>query len=166
MNRLALALQEIRLARRHTLLVLDHTDPARWFETPSGVSNVAWQLGHLTVAAHTLALVRLRGERDADRRLFDLAFHYERYGKGTTPDPDPAGQPTPDQLRAAYDRVHARIQDEIAAFPEDRLDEPPERPHPFFDTKYGALAWCARHEMMHAGQIALIRRLWGLPPFR
>ena len=44
------------------------------------------------------------------------------------------------------------------------LDQPTSRPHPRFSTKGGSLAWCAEHEMIHAGQIGLLRRLHGQPP--
>jgi hypothetical protein len=37
-------------------------------------------------------------------------------------------------------------------------------PHPFAKTKLLALLWCANHEMLHAGQIGLLRRLLGCPP--
>ena len=34
----------------------------------------------------------------------------------------------------------------------------------FTTTKLRALLWCARHEMLHAGQIGLLRRHLGYPP--
>jgi uncharacterized damage-inducible protein DinB len=36
--------------------------------------------------------------------------------------------------------------------------------HALVRTKYQALAWCAQHEVVHAGQIGLLRRLLGHPP--
>jgi long-subunit fatty acid transport protein len=46
------------------------------------------------------------------------------------------------------------------------LDMPVERPHPVFKTKLAAVEYCEPHEMVHAGQIALLRRLMGKPPIR
>ena len=37
------------------------------------------------------------------------------------------------------------------------------KPHSLFETKMGALYWSARHEMLHAGQIGLLKRLVGIP---
>jgi uncharacterized damage-inducible protein DinB len=31
-------------------------------------------------------------------------------------------------------------------------------------TKRASLLWCAQHELVHAGQIGLLRRLLGYPP--
>ena len=41
------------------------------------------------------------------------------------------------------------------------LDEPVDEPYALFPTKLGGLYFCAAHEMMHAGQIGLLRRLLG-----
>ena len=57
--------------------------------------------------------------------------------------------------------MHVRVLEEIGVLPESVLDEPSLQPHPVFDTKGGALEWSARHEMLHAGQIGLLRRLFG-----
>ena len=34
-------------------------------------------------------------------------------------------------------------------------------PHQFATTKLRALLWCAQHEMLHAGQIGMLRRYLG-----
>jgi hypothetical protein len=47
---------------------------------------------------------------------------------------------------------------------EAELDQTVPHPHPFATTKLLALLWCAHHEMLHAGQIGLLRRLLGYPP--
>jgi uncharacterized damage-inducible protein DinB len=44
------------------------------------------------------------------------------------------------------------------------LDQPVPHPHPFATTKLKALLWCAHHEMLHAGQIGLLRHHLGYPP--
>ena len=46
------------------------------------------------------------------------------------------------------------------------LDAPIEQPHPAFKTKMEAVEFCSQHEMVHAGQLALLRRLMGKPPLR
>jgi hypothetical protein len=35
-----------------------------------------------------------------------------------------------------------------------------------FPTKFGSLLFCSHHEMLHAGQIGLLRRLTGKLPIR
>jgi len=53
---------------------------------------------------------------------------------------------------------------EIAELPETEWDAPAVKPHPLFKTKLESLFWCAHHEMLHAGQIGLVRRLLGEAP--
>src|SRR5262249_35981311 len=76
----------------------------------------------------------------------------------------PASAYPPAQLRAALDRVHEQVLRELPALDEAELDRPVPHPHPFAKTKLLALLWCAHHEMLHAGQIGLLRRHLGYPP--
>jgi hypothetical protein len=53
---------------------------------------------------------------------------------------------------------------ETATLGDANLDRALTKPHRFVKTYYGSLMWCGQHEMMHAGQIGLLRRLLGYPP--
>jgi hypothetical protein len=63
----------------------------------------------------------------------------------------------------ARKRGHRELR-ELAGLDEAELDQAVPHPHPFAKTKLLALHWCAQHEMLHAGQIGLLRRLLGSPP--
>jgi uncharacterized damage-inducible protein DinB len=63
-----------------------------------------------------------------------------------------------------FDRVHDQVLREVRGLDEGELDQPVPHPHPFAKTKLLALVWCAHHEMLHAGQIGLLRRQLGHPP--
>lgn len=167
MNRLEMAVSQIRLARRFLNDLLRHIPDELWYRQPSeGVTNVAWQAGHLAVAQYGLALRRIRGERPEDEQLVPTAFR-QRYGKGSTPNPDPAQNASPDELRSILARVHEAVLDEVIRLPDSALDESAgEPPHPVFSNKLGALLWCAQHELVHSGQVALLRRLFGAAPLR
>ena len=161
------ALNQIRTARLYTKDLLSHIRDDDWFRQPGeGVTHVAWQVGHLAVAEYGLALKRVRGEEPDDAEL--IPFEFRRlFGKGSTPSPDPAEYPLPDQIRAVFDQVHQQVINEVGELSAERLNEPIEEPpHRMFKTKLGALAWCASHEFIHAGQIALLRRLFGAEPLR
>ena len=160
-------LNDIRKARFYINDLLGHVDDGDWFRQPSeGVTHIAWQVGHLAVAQYGLALNRLRGERPEDEELIPASFR-QQFGKGSVPVPDPAAYPPIEEIRAVFDRVHQQVLDEVGRVSEASLDEPTEGPpHPAFDTKRGALAWCVMHEFIHAGQIALLRRLFGSAPLR
>lgn len=65
-----------------------------------------------------------------------------------------------------FDQVHARSLQELAGQTDEDLDVKLPEPHAVFDTKLGSVFFCSAHEMLHAGQIGLIRRLLGRTPLR
>ncbi len=166
MTRLELAVEQIVCARNYTIELLDQTPVAEWFrQPPGGVSHVGWQVGHLAAAEYRLALWRIRGAQPQDGELISEA-HRGLFGYESVPDPDPAKYPSPADLRAVFDRVHEQVLREVRGLDEGELDQPVPHPHPFAPTKLRALLWCARHEMLHAGQIGLLRRQLGHPPLQ
>jgi hypothetical protein len=163
-NRLQLAIEQIVFARNYTIRLLDETPAADWLrQPPGGVTHVAWQVGHLAFAEYRLALWRIRGQQPQDDALFSPEF-VRLFGANSVPDPDPAKHPAPAEIRAVLDRVHEQVLSELPSLDEADLDQPVPHPHPYAKTKLLALLWCAHHEMLHAGQIGLLRRLLGYPP--
>ena len=166
MSQLELAMKQIRIARLYTKDMLSHIDDADWFSQPSeGVTHVAWQVGHLAVAQYGLALKRVWGEQQEDEELIPTEFR-KQFGKGSVPVPDRDAYPSPDEIRVVFDGVYKQTLDELKDLPEESLSESAGDPHPMFKTKLEALQWCASHEFIHAGQIALLRRLFGSAPLR
>ena len=159
-----LARKQIEAARTYTVGLLAGLDEADWFRQPAeGVSHIAWQIGHLAMAEYGLCLFRMRGRAPVDRDLMSGAFR-KQFVRGSVPEPDPAKNPAPQQIRAVLDRVHQQALTEMAEYAAALLEEPGEDPRAVFDTKLGALFFCPHHEMLHAGQIGLLRRLLGKPP--
>jgi hypothetical protein len=158
------ALEQIAVARRYTTHLLDGIDPADWFRMPAGgVTHVAWQVGHLAFAQYRLALERVRGVRPDDSAL--LPEQYLRlFARDSVPEADPAKYPGPAEIREVFDRVHERVLRDLRGFPESDLSTPLPVPHRVAKTKGEALLWCSHHEMLHAGQIGLLRRLMGHRP--
>ena len=157
-----LAIEQIVFARNYTIGLLDQTPTTEWFRLPpGGVSHVAWQVGHLAFAEYRLALWRIRGERPGDAALFSPDFR-RLFGVDSVPQADPVYPPA--ELRAVLDRVHEQVLGELPGLDESELDQSVPHPHPFAKTKLLALLWCAHHEMLHAGQIGLLRRHLGYPP--
>jgi hypothetical protein len=161
-NRLKHALDQIAGARQYTLRLLASVRPEDWFRQPAGVTHVAWQVGHLAMAQYRLCLDRVRGPRPEDRALISDDF-LTRFGRESVPDADSAKNPSADEIRAVFHRVHEQVLRELSSLSDGELDQPTLKPHPVFNTKLGALHWCAMHEMVHAGQIGLLRRLLGQP---
>ena len=166
MSRLEIALKQIDFARKYVLGLIADVDDADWFRMPTeGVSHVGWQVGHLAMAEYGLCMFRVRGRREEDLQLMSSDFR-KLFSKGSVPNPDPAANPTPAQLRDVLARVHAQTLRELATSSDAALDSPVDEPHAIFDTKMGAVYFCSFHEMMHAGQIGLLRRLLGKKPLR
>ena len=164
MNRLQLAIEQIVFARNYTIGLLDQTPMAEWFrQPPGGVSHVGWQVGHIAFAEYRLALWRIRGPQPQDDGLFSQEF-LSLFGPNSVPDADQTNYATPTEIRAVLDRVHGQVLRELPGIDEADLDQPVPHPHPFAKTKLLALLWCAHHEMLHAGQVGLLRRHLGYPP--
>jgi DinB superfamily len=157
------AIDQLEHVRPYTLQLLDSVNEPEWFRMPpGGVTHIGWQAGHLAFAEYRLALERIRGARPEDSDVIPERF-LQQFRAGSTPDPDPRKNPSPKEIKAVLERVHKRALDEARAFEGD-WNATVQRPHPRFTTKVGSLLWCAQHEMIHAGQIGLLRRLLGSGP--
>ena len=165
-DRLSLVISQIRFAREYTLSLLNDLSPEDWFRQPAGgVSHLAWQIGHLAMAQYGLCLFRMRGRAEVDLELMSSSFR-RKFSKGTTPDPDPAANPSVEEIRGVFDRVFQQAMLELPAVTESQLDETVDMPYAAYPTKLGGLLFCSHHEMLHAGQIGLLRRLIGKSPVR
>jgi len=164
--RLELARQQIEFARHYTLGLLENIDPTEWFVQPGGTTtHLAWQVGHLAMAEYGLCLFRQRGRQPVDMELMSSKFR-KTFSRGTTPDPDPARNPQPVEILNVLQRIHVQMLAELPDFSDEQLDEPIDQPYAVRATRLGALYFCSHHEMLHAGQIGMLRRLLGKQPVR
>ncbi len=164
-TRVQLAIERLNFSRSLVHQYLEDLADEEWFQMPTeGITHIGWQVGHLAFVEYALTMKRIRGDQAGDDALIDPDYS-GRFGRGSIPEPDPAQNPAPAELRAALDRVHAQAISELSAYNDAQLDVPID-PHPAFDTKLKAVEFCSQHEMLHAGQIALLRRLIGRSPLR
>ena len=165
MTNLESAINQIRTARAYTRHTLGHINDDDWFRMPdASVTHVAWQVGHLAASQYRSALRGMRDETAADAELLPTQFR-EQFGRGSVPFPDESAYPSPDEIRLVLDRVYKQVLEEARAMPDETINDPA-GPHPMFKTKLGALHWSVQHEFIHAGQIGLLRRLFGAEPLR
>jgi uncharacterized damage-inducible protein DinB len=163
---LELAVEQIKFARVYMLGLLDGLSDADWFAQPTeGITHIAWQVGHLAMAEYGLCMFRIRGRRTEDLALMSGRFR-KQFSKGSTPNANPAENPAPEEIREVLDRVHNQALVELAELDDAALSDPIDEPYAVYPTKLGALFFCADHEMLHAGQIGLLRRLIGHAPVR
>lgn len=165
-NRVELAQRHIEFARRYTLSLLEDLQPDEWFWQPQqSVTHIAWQVGHLAMAQYGLTLFRQRGRQPIDTELMSGSFR-KKFSRGTQPEPNSESYPSPSAILEVFHRVHEQMLIELPTFGDAELDEPIDEPHAAFATRFGALLFAADHEMLHAGQIGLMRRLMGKEPIR
>lgn len=154
----------MKLARGLINPMLDDLEPDQWFWQPAeGQNHIAWHVGHLAFAQYFLCLKRQRDRTEADLDLISTKF-LKRYKQGSQPKASPAENEPLAEIRRVFDGVFARAMQELANYTDADRSVPTSPPHPVFDTKLGAINWCPQHEMMHAGQIVLLRRLQGKEP--
>ncbi len=157
-----LALRQMTEVRAYTLERLEGLNDDDWYRQPTDfVTHIAWQVGHLAMAQYYLALMRIRGEKPDDAKLISPEF-IAIFAKGSTPSADRSIYPTPAVIRHVFDMVHHQACQELPTMPDHVWGEMVHKPHRLFNTKLDSLLWCGRHEMLHAGQIGLIRRLLGM----
>lgn len=160
------ALGQIDFARQYVLELLDATPGDRWFEFPPNVpSNIAWQVGHLTVSQYGLLLFRVRGRIPEDLELIPGKFR-KAYARGSKPNSDPTGQLSPEELLERMNTVYELGKAELQQVTADTLLEPEDMPYAAYPIKLGAILFCPLHEQIHAGQIGVVRRGLGLDPIR
>src|SRR5206468_6650601 len=144
---LSLALAQIEFARGYTLGILSEIDDRDWFTMPAGSpTHMAWQVGHLAMAEYGLCLFRQRGRAEIDAELMSSSFR-KQFSRGSVPNPDPTKYPTPAEIRAVFDGVHAQVLTEAPSFTAEQLKESVEPPFAVEQTKLGALLLCSHHEM-------------------
>jgi hypothetical protein len=161
MSRLAEAREQIDFTRRYLLERVDTVPFSEWFTLAGGVSHVAWQVGHLARSEYRLCLERLRPRTPADEAIISDAF-LASFAREPLPEAE-TGFSAKD-IRAVFDHIHARVMEELSVYPDTDLDLAPLLPHPLFETRIAGLRYAPLHEMIHCGQIAMIRRMLGYKP--
>ncbi len=163
---LNLARQQLAFARSYTETLLDNIELQDWFAMPAGApSHLAWQIGHLAMAEYGLTLLRIRGKQPSDAEFIDNDF-MRTFKKGSQPVDRSEQYPPPDMIRRTFDRVHRESLAALETYDERLLVEAVEMPFAVYPNKLGSILFCPAHEMIHAGQIGLLRRLLGKSPVR
>jgi hypothetical protein len=164
--RLETAIDRIKFARQYCGRFLAGLSDEEWFWSPSEMTtHIAWQVGHLAVSQYNLCLRRVRGRIAADETLIPDRF-IEVFKLGSAPVAGPAANPPLAEIRRVFDGVHQQVLSELPRRSDAELDVPVEQPHPVFKTKLSAVEYSPQHELVHVGQIALLRRLMGKPAIR
>jgi hypothetical protein len=170
--KLQMAIDQIVAARAYTLTLLEDIDHDHWFHQANQVdqasptpTHVAWQIGHLAMAQYGLLLFRQRGRSLDDSSLMSSSFR-KKFSRGTTVSSDPEFYPSVDYILNVFHAIYDQSVSELAEYPLDQLNDPVDDPYAAYPPKLGCLLFSVHHEMLHAGQIGLLRRLLSKDPIR
>ena len=166
MIKLQMAIDQIAAARAYTLTLLEDIDHDHWFHQADPTpTHIAWQVGHLAMAQYGLLLFRQRGRSTDDSSLMSSSFR-KKFSRGTTVSRDPEFYPPVADILNVFHAIYDQSMSELVEYPLDQLNDPVDDPYAAYPTKLGCLLFCVHHEMLHAGQIGLLRRLLAKVPIR
>lgn len=165
-TRLESTVNGLRRSRVFTQKFLAGLTPEEWFWTPPAyTTHIAWQIAHVAVAQYSLCFRRARGRTMEDESLISDAF-IAAYTLGSQPQAGEANNVSLAEIRRVFDAVLEQALKELPTFTDVEMDVPLDQPHPIFKTKLDAIEYAPQHELIHGGQIAMLRRLMGKPPLR
>ena len=123
-----------------------------------GSNHLAWQLGHLVASERSLL-------EAIGVDVPDLPEGFaEKHGKENIDSDDPSDFLTKAEYFELMGQMHRAAEAAIDKTDEAGLDVPtPEEMRGFFPNVGSILLMAGTHEMMHAGQIAAVRRKLGKP---
>ncbi len=124
-----------------------------------GANHVAWQLGHLITST------RYFGETIRAGSMPELPQGFEQqHSKETAGSDDPAAFLTKDQYVSLLDQQRAAMLALACQLDEAALAaDAPEEVRSFAPRVADMMGLVAEHEMMHSGQISVLRRKLGKP---
>lgn len=163
-ERVEVIAEQFERMRRYTLMVLEHTDRARWFEMPPGCpTHVGWEVGHITWAQAIHALKNVGRQATVEPVPEKWG---ELFGKGSVAVADAKAYPGMEEILRVFDATFARTMQVLRALREEELDEVTSHTTGLVRNKLDLLYFLMRHEAIHTGHIAVVRRMWGAGPYR
>lgn len=164
--RMLMIVERLKFARRATQNFLADLTPDQWYWSPPQYpTHIAWQVMHVAVAQYSLCFRRIRGQLPEDD-AWCPADYLAQFGVGSAPRSDDDGRLSVDEIQRVFDGVFERAVEAVPKYSAAQLAEPVDPPHPVFKTNLEAIEMAPHHEAIHAGQIAMLRRLMGKKPLR
>jgi uncharacterized damage-inducible protein DinB len=130
-------------------------DATAWQQVTEDTNHIAFILAHLITARHLIA----------DAFGSPLPSPLEGAMDRATKVADVLELPPVDELLAHWLAVSEHLSDALAQLPDETLGAPTPMRFPIEgDTLLSVLAFFAQHDSYHVGQLALLRRQFGLAP--
>ena len=138
----------------------------KWFETPKIVdSNIAWQIGHLTLSVYYYNVVLIGSPLEDISNKIGLK-KYSEFFVGSDKKTELENHFTVDVLLENWNFLKMKSIEFIAKLNDKDIDldifKLPKE-HPFAKSKLDAISWNIKHSMWHCGQMATITRIIDKP---
>jgi hypothetical protein len=134
----------------------------KWFQTPNVIdTNIAWQIGHLTLSQYYYTIVLLHGPDKTLSEQIDMKKYSDLFAKGDKRK-ELLNQVTAHELEEKWNWMQDHTMDAIADLQDKDLNDETfrtHRPHPFVRTIENAISWNIKHTMWHCGQMAILKRI-------
>ncbi len=142
-----------------TMLLSDLSDADILQRPAPGANHIAWQLGHL------IGSFKFFGETIKVGSMPELPEGFaEQHSKETAGDDDPAGFLSKDQYVTLLDEQRAALLQLMSELDDEELaTDSPEDVRPYAPQYVDMIDLAAEHELMHSGQISVLRRKLGKP---
>ncbi len=167
MNRIQFLTDQLDATRRYTLAVLNQLPQELWPIMPAGArTHASWQVGHLVMAQYAHFVRMIGTETAVDQSQVDFDRYARLCGKGTSASADASAYPSHEELLADLEITQTLAAQKLREIDDPTFDLPTPHPHYVAKTRWEMGLWWSRHECLHTGQIALLRRMHGLEPWR
>ncbi len=167
MNRIDFLKDQSTSTRKITKDLLSDIPDDLWYTIPDVINtNIAWQVGHLTISQFFNGISVIVGFNKGAAEAFPIRKYSEQFTPGMTPDVVWELKPSPSEFMENLNKLNEVALSVLDTLKEIDLDaplEPTKFPHPLATTKWESLTWNFRHESWHAGQISMIKRVLGKP---
>jgi DinB superfamily len=138
----------------------------KWFITPEILeTNLAWQVGHLTLSQYYYTIVLLIGPKKDFAESINLKKYSGLFSNGQRRK-ELISEITVQELLDNWKSMQTLTNETLTRLQDTDLNHDifsMPKPHPFVKTKENAISWNVKHTMWHCGQIAMLKRVIDKP---
>ncbi|MGD1844919.1 MAG: DinB family protein [Salibacteraceae bacterium] len=160
---------QIRSSDRWIDYVLSDLKPEEWELVTAVNSSINWQIGHLILSKYFHGVMSIfPAEHEIHvpfRAHFPLQELQKHYFIKSNPGADWPDRFSTEHLKEDRAMMTQMVSDAVQKLPEAELDQHTSTPNPAAKNKFGALTFVFKHQMWHAGQMAMIKRILRNGPY-
>lgn len=138
----------------------------KWFITPEIIeTNLAWQVGHLTLSQYYYTVVLINGPQIEFAQKISIKRYSGLFSNGIKKK-ELTSEVSVKELLINWKLIQDKTIEVLSDLNDDNLDREIyklPKPHPFVKTQQDAISWNIKHTMWHCGQIAMLKRVIDKP---